>query len=178
MTTDGRRRTTRTVWAQSPSTRPESATILSALSAATFAFDSAGDGITSQDGQHIAFASSTTGDIDGIDLTLDRADGGRLIFESAVGCCGLLWAVVGCCEVALAELRLGQSDRDRQRIFDFGGLEMQASVERYPETVKEYRLELVQIIQLPAGERTPYFVKALQTDGHAAWSSPIYVSRR
>ena len=94
MTTDGRRRTTRTVWAQSPSTRPESATILSALSAATFAFDSAGDGITSQDGQHIAFASSTTGDIDGIDLTLDRADGGRLIFESAVGCCGLLWAVV------------------------------------------------------------------------------------
>lgn len=136
------------------------------LAASPFAFDSAADGITGQEGQQIAFASSTTGDTDGIDLTLDRADGGRLIFESAVGLC----------EVELAQLHLGPEERDRQRHFDFGGLGMQVCVERYPEEVTEFRLQLNQTLAPPAGQRTPYFVKALQTDGHAAWSSPIYIN--
>jgi hypothetical protein len=26
-----------------------------------------------------------------------------------------------------------------------------------------------------SGKTTPYFVKAVQEDGHMAWSSPIYV---
>ena len=136
------------------------------LAASPFAFDSAADGITGQDGQQIAFASSTTGDTDGIDLRLDRADGGRLIFESTVGRC----------EVDLAELRLGPEESDRQRLFDFGGLGMQVCVERYPEVVEEYSLQLTKTLSPPAGKRTPYFVKALQTDGHAAWSSPIYIN--
>jgi len=136
------------------------------LSAAAFAFDSAGDGITSQTGQRVAFTSSTTGDVDGIDLRLDRADGGRLIFESALGRCA----------VDLSALFLSDGLADRQRIFDFGGLEMQVCIERYPEQVADLRLHLLHTLPAPAGERTPYFVKAVQTDGHAAWSSPIYVN--
>jgi hypothetical protein len=53
---------------------------------------------------------------------------------------------------------------------------MQVCVERYPEEVTEFRLQLNQTLTPPADTRTPYFVKALQTDGHAAWSSPIYIN--
>lgn len=136
------------------------------FSAVPFAFDSRSHGIRAQDEGALTFTSSTTGDVDGVDLVLDRSDGGTLIFDSPVGYC----------EVDLSELRLTASGQERRRVFPFGGLDMQVCVERYPEAVEEYRLHLSQTVVPLAGRRTPYFVKALQTDGHAAWSSPIYVN--
>ncbi len=133
-------------------------------SASTVAFDSSSDGIIERTAQRIVFTSATTGDVDGIDLWLDRADGGQLTFASAVGTCA----------VDLAQLQRIGSQQD----FDFGGLEMTVRVERYPEEVNEYMLNLSCTIEPPSNQRTPYFVKATQIDGHSAWSSPIYIGDR
>jgi hypothetical protein len=129
--------------------------------AQTFAFDSAADGITEQTHQEVRFRSQTTGDTDGIDLWLDQAQSGRLVFESPVGRC----------EAALNELL-------RERSWDFGGMDMQVEMQRYPEETTQTELSLSRVLSPPAAEPAPYLVKVTQVDGHMAWSSPVYVSLR
>ena len=59
--------------------------------------------------------------------------------------------------------------------FDYGGLDMQLVVQRYPERVKALELTL-ETVEQPSGERqAAYFVKAIQCDGRMAWSRPVYV---
>jgi hypothetical protein len=58
-----------------------------------------------------------------------------------------------------------------------GGLDLRASVCRYPESPTERFVELTHEVELTAGQTTPLFVKAIQVDGHTAWSSPIYLRR-
>ncbi|MEZ4664792.1 MAG: DUF3604 domain-containing protein, partial [Caldilineaceae bacterium] len=134
------------------------------VSAALFSFDVVADGITEQSAAHIRFGSKTTGDRDGLDLVLDDASRGALIFDSAAG------AVT----VDLAEL----TDAHPRRAFDLGGVDMQVVIERYPPAVTTRTLALRQTVSPPAGQLTPYFVKATQVDGHMAWASPIYVDNR
>jgi len=129
--------------------------------ARTFAFDSAADGITGQTDREVQFRSHTTGDADGIDLWLDRTQGGRIAFDSPVGSC----------QAALDELA-------PERTWSFGGIEMRVTIQRYPEEVTERELSLRVALSPPAGQRTPYLVKATQVDGHMAWSSPLYVTRQ
>ncbi len=129
------------------------------LKAQTYAFDSPADGITESDSQKLVFKSSTTGDIDGIDLFLEQSQDGALTFNSPLGTC----------TVKLAEL-------DRQvQSFDFGGLGLKVTIQRYPETLSETQLFLKFTVNPKSGETTPYFVKAIQEDGHMTWCSPIYV---
>ena len=130
------------------------------VKATPFAFDSAADGIRKQTDREVVFSSSTTGDRDGIDLFLDQASGGTLEFQSAVGSCGADLAKLG---------------EEKQR-FDMGGLDMEVVVERYPEQLTVFSTELETEIQFSGAGATPYLVKAVQEDGHMAWSSPIYVS--
>ncbi len=130
------------------------------VSAAPYAFDSAADGIRRQTANEISFKSGTTGDTDGIDLTLDRAGRGTIHFESQVGSC----------QIDLTEL-----GADKAR-FDFGGLDIGVCVERYPTTLTDVTSALTTALEPPKGQTTPYFVKVVQADGHMAWSSPIYVS--
>jgi hypothetical protein len=67
------------------------------------------------------------------------------------------------------------SRRAGKHCFDFGGLDIQVCFQRYPASLTTFELELTTQINPPAGKRTPYFVKAIQSDGHMAWSSPIYI---
>ncbi len=121
-------------------------------------FDSPLDGIVEQQPDRVVFRSRTTGDLDGLDLWLDTAGRGRLSFESPAGGC----------QVNLGAL-------DTPATFDLGGLEMRICVERYPEQLEDLALSLRCQVQ-PARDRlTAYLVKAVQSDGHMAWSSPIYV---
>ena len=64
---------------------------------------------------------------------LDDASSGTLIFDSAVGRA----------EVNLAEL----TDSQPRKVFDFGGVDMELVVERYPAGVEETSLNLIQTIQ-------------------------------
>jgi len=61
------------------------------------------------------------------------------------------------------------------RSIDFGGLDMQVKVERYPQQLTEHQAGSSLEIHPPAGATTPYFVKVTQSDGHLAWCSPIYL---
>jgi hypothetical protein len=121
-------------------------------------FDSPLDGILEQQPDRVVFRSRTTGDMDGLDLWLDSASQGQLSFESPAGGC----------QVDLEAL-------DAPATFDLGGLEMRICVERYPEQLEDLALSLRRQVQPAKGRLTPFLVKAVQSDGHMAWSSPIYV---
>ncbi len=128
---------------------------------ATGIFDTPIDGIRSISDHEVTFVSQTTGDTDSIDLHLDDSTRGAIQFHSKAGQC----------EVDLREF----SDESPRKSFDFGGLDMQVTIERYPEEPVEAFLELKHTVHPPAGELTPYFVKVTQVDGQMAWSSPIYL---
>lgn len=131
------------------------------LKAVPFAFDALTDGITACTETRVDFMSKTTGDRDGLDLWLDRLPEGRLVFDSAA---------------ASLDIDLAELDRIGGRItIDLGGVDMQVCVERYPEQLDERHLEFDCEIAPPPGKRIPFWVKAQQCDGHAAWSSPIYL---
>ncbi|PRP93644.1 hypothetical protein ENSA7_80720 [Enhygromyxa salina] len=129
--------------------------------AQVFAFDSPMDGIQAQTKTKIELRSRTTGDLDGLDIWLDQAQRGRVVFRSEVG-------------ELVAEL--GTLDAAGEHA-SFGGLDLRASVSRYPESPSDRVIELAHEVELTAGQTTPLFVKANQVDGHIAWSSPIYPCR-
>jgi hypothetical protein len=126
-------------------------------------FDTPIDGITSQNDHEVNFISQTTGDTDGIDFRLDRADRGSITFDSKAGRCAM----------NLSEL----TDENPRKSVDFGGLDMQVTIERYPERPAETTISLEHTVHAPPGKTTPYFVKVTQTDGQMAWASPIYLRR-
>jgi hypothetical protein len=126
-------------------------------------FDTPIDGITSQNDHEVNFISQTTGDTDGIDFRLDRADRGSITFDSKAGRCAM----------NLSEL----TDENPRKSVDFGGLDMQVTIERYPERPAETTISLEHTVHAPPGKTRPYFVKVTQTDGQMAWASPIYLRR-
>ena len=130
------------------------------LEATVVSFDSAADGITATEPQAVAFQSQTTGDCDGIELVLDDGRVGNLVFDSAAG---------------TTEIDLAGLGHEPLR-FDYGGLDMQLVVQRYPERVEALELTLETVDQPPGEGKAAYFVKAIQCDGEMAWSSPVYVS--
>jgi hypothetical protein len=131
------------------------------LGATPFQFDAATDGITGHSAQEVSFKSSTTGDTDGIDLVLDQASSGTIIFTSPV-----------------VEQRIDLADLiGEKRVVRVacGGVDMALVIERYPQDVTEMATSLECTVDAPTGQMTPYFVKAIQVDGHIAWASPVYV---
>ena len=133
------------------------------VAAAPFAFDAPTDGITDVTAQTVSFRSQTTGDVDGIDLTLAAPRPGKLVFDSDTGRC---------------ECDLDELDRAGGRqVSDFGGIGMHVSFERYPEQVEETDLSLACEVPAPTEDREAYWVKVVQVDGHMAWTSPIYLTR-
>jgi hypothetical protein len=102
--------------------------------------------------------------MDGVDLWLDQASQGEVVFDSKVG------------HFAVDLSRL--DDQGGRVTFDAGGLGMEVRVERYPEDLTEYRLELACQVEPEAEALSPYWVKGVQSDGHMVWSSPVYVQPR
>ena len=133
------------------------------LSAETVSFDAVTDGIRQVTPGAVSFASSTTGDTDGIELQLSQAHQGAIRFVSGVG-----------------ERRVDLSQLGHAETFDMGGLDMALRIERYPAPAARTAtsLQLHAAIIPEAGERLPYLVKAVQCDGEMAWSSPIYIRGR
>jgi hypothetical protein len=125
------------------------------------AFDSPGDGLSQITPRGMHFTSKTTGDIDGVDLHLADSHAGRILFRSAVGS----W------EIDLADLS------DQPQVRSFGGVDMAATVRRYPAMNHTLELQLSGNWSSPPGRQSAWYVKAIQSDGHTAWSSPIFVRR-
>jgi hypothetical protein len=110
-------------------------------------------------GTALAWTSVTTGNLAGIDLWLDEAARGTLALETSV--------VSG--EVSLAALA------DDTVTFEGGGLGRRISVYRLPERDWSRRLALDHSVTFPGGRDLPVYLRVTQSDGHQAWSSPIYL---
>jgi hypothetical protein len=137
------------------------------VAAKTISFDSPADGINKTTSETIEFRSRTTGDCDGIEIELQSADQGTLRLETPIGEL----------EVDLAKLKTESIRRE------FGGLDLRAWVQRYPQHVGEVTNRATFDFEwdgdglVSPTQVTPLFVKVTQTDGHMAWSSPVYVTR-
>jgi len=110
-------------------------------------------------GTALTWTSVTTGNLAGIDIWLEEARGGTLTLDTNV--------VSG--EVDLATLA------DDMVVFDGGGLGRRISVYRLPEQDWSRRLSVDHVVTLPGGADLPVYVRVTQSDGHQAWSSPIYL---
>jgi len=110
-------------------------------------------------GAALAWSSVTTGNLAGIDIWLDEARRGTLALETNV--------VSG--EVDLAKLD------DGTIAFDGGGLGRRISVYRLPEQDWSRGLALEHVANFAGGADLPVYVRVTQSDGHQAWSSPIYL---
>ena len=123
-----------------------------------YAFDSAAEGITEQTEERVAWKSVTSGDEDGVVLTLDGGDG-ELSFQS---------------EIASFRMSLGQLS-EGPYVKTAGGVDLQVKVEHLPLGLqsRQCRFEFTDT-GAPTGCHS-YYVRLSQVDGARAWSSPLYV---
>jgi hypothetical protein len=110
-------------------------------------------------GTALTWTSVTTGNLAGIDIWLEEARHGTLTLDTNV--------VSG--EVDLTTLA------DDTVVFDGGGLGRRISVYRLPEQDWSRRLSVNHVVTFPGGDDLPVYVRVTQSDGHQAWSSPIYL---
>jgi uncharacterized protein DUF3604 len=110
-------------------------------------------------GTALGWSSVTTGNFAGIDIWLEDARRGTLALETNV--------VPG--EVDLAALA------DDTVAFEGGGLGRRISVYRLPEEDWSRRVALDHTAAFPGGRDLPVYLRVTQSDGHQAWSSPIYL---
>ena len=110
-------------------------------------------------GSALAWTSVTTGNLAGIDLWLDEVRGGMLKIETNI--------VSG--EIDLSKLA------DEIAVFNGGGLGRQISVYRLPEQDWSRRVTVDHSVTFQGGADLPVYVRVTQSDGHQAWSSPIYL---
>ena len=110
-------------------------------------------------GSALAWNSVTTGNLAGIDLWLDEARRGTLVLETNV--------VSG--EVDLATLG------DDTIAFEGGGLGRRISIYRLPEQDWSRHLAVDHEVTFSGGADLPVYLRITQSDGHQAWSSPIYL---
>jgi hypothetical protein len=110
-------------------------------------------------GTALTWTSVTTGNLAGIDLWLETSRRGTLALDTNV--------VSG--EVDLTTLADGTAT------FDGGGLDRRISVYRLPEQDWSRHLAVDHVATFPGGADVPVYVRVTQSDGHQAWSSPIYL---
>jgi len=110
-------------------------------------------------GTALAWTSVTAGNLAGIDLWLEEARRGTLTLETNI-VCG---------EVDLAALA------DGAVAFDGGGLGRRISVYRLPEQDWSRHVAVEHVVTFSGGADLPVYVRVTQSDGHQAWSSPIYL---
>jgi hypothetical protein len=131
------------------------------LGAEGFAFDSASEGIQSVTETEVTWTSVTTGDVDGVILTLDASKDAILRFETPVLSCA----------ISLSEIATGPV------VVDAGGVDLQVVFERMPSGAgTDVAFQFCEE-KLDEGCH-PYWVRVTQVDGGKAWVSPVYVNRQ
>ena len=129
------------------------------VEAAGYAFDSASEGIREATDRLVSWASVTTGDPDGVVLTMDAPADAVLDFRTDV-----VNRSVSLKEIADGPVRI-----------DAGGIEVCVVFERLPLGVGTEAAFTFRDEALEPGCH-PYWVRVTQTDGAKAWASPIYVN--
>lgn len=131
-------------------------------SAEGFAFDSANEGIVTQDAEHVSWRSVTSGDEDGVILDIDAGADATIAFRSA-----------------LADFDVPLSAIAQQpHVHDAGGVALQVRMEHLPRGQgRQVAFEHEELLPTTAADAEAYYVRVTQTDGNRAWSSPFYITQ-
>jgi hypothetical protein len=131
------------------------------LGAVPFAMENPEKGIIEQSATRLAWISNTTGDDDGVDLTLDASPDAILRFRTPV--IDL--------DARLADLADGAT-----RTFPAGGVDLRVFMRRLPTSGFTRELLIDHTDQTPPrGTCAAYWLRATQEDGAQAWTSPVYL---
>jgi hypothetical protein len=133
------------------------------LDAVPFAMENPEKGIVERTAARVAWISNTTGDDDGIDLTLDASPAAVLRFRTPV--LNL--------DVPLADLATGAT-----RTFPAGGVDLRVFMRRLPARgfTAELAIDVTDATPAP-GACHAYWIRATQEDGAQAWTSPVHLDR-
>jgi hypothetical protein len=131
------------------------------VAAVPFAMENPEKGLVEQTATRIAWISNTTGDDDGVDVTLDAPPDAVLRFRTPV--IDL--------DVALGDLADGAT-----RTFPAGGIDLRVFLRRLPTSGFTRELVIDHTDPAPpAGACAAYWIRATQEDGAQAWTSPVYL---
>jgi len=131
------------------------------VAAEPFAMENPEKGIRARAERRIDWVSNTTGDDDGVDLTLEAPPSAVRSFRTPVLSL----------DVPLADLADGAT-----RIFPAGGVDLRAFLRRLP--ARDHARELsfdVTDPSPPRGACHAYWIRVTQEDGAQAWTSPVYL---
>lgn len=115
-----------------------------------------------QDERNVSWSSVTTGNFQGIDLWLDDPEKGSLSFHS---------------DQVSFELAIDEIGMD-DTVFGAGGLFKRVRVFRLPDQLAGQSCRFERQVQIKPEGDTRIYVKVILEDGHAGWSSPIYLFRK
>jgi hypothetical protein len=134
------------------------------VDAVPFAMENPEKGIAERTDTRVRFVSNTTGDDDGLDLTLDAPPDAVLRFRTPV--IDL--------DVPLKDLEDGAT-----QTFPAGGIDLRVFLRRLParDLADEIRIDHIDAAP-PAGACHAYWIRATQEDGVQAWTSPVYLEAR
>lgn len=116
-------------------------------------------GIQSASADRLAWKAVTTGNFGALDIMLAETDAGRLSIETQ--------HVVA--DIAVADIGLEPT------VFEAGGLDRRMTLYRLPNVIDQPRMQHRVRVPLRATGDTRLFVRVTQSDGHRAWSSPVYL---
>ena len=129
------------------------------VDAVVFAMENPEKGIRLVGERRVQWISNTTGDDDGVDLTLDAPPEAVLRFRTPV--IDL--------DVPLADLADGAT-----RTFPAGGVDLRAFMRRLPAQDLTRELKIEHREAPPPGAHA-YWIRVTQEDGAQAWTSPVYL---
>jgi hypothetical protein len=131
------------------------------VDAVPFSMENPEKGIRRRTERRVEFVSNTTGDDDGIDLTVDAPSDAVIAFRSPVIAL----------DIPLASLADGATVT-----FPAGGVDLRAFARRLPasDLTRELAVDAVDLTP-PPGPCHAYWIRVTQEDGVQAWTSPVYI---
>jgi len=131
------------------------------LDAVPFAMENPEKGIVEQTATRVTFVSNTTGDDDGLDLTLDAPAAAILSFRTPV--------------IDL-DVPVGDLADGAVSTFPAGGIDLRVFMRRLPTSgfTRELAIDHTDAAP-PRGDCAAYWIRVTQEDGAQAWTSPVYL---
>ena len=131
------------------------------LDAATFAMENPEKGIRERSARRVSWVSNTTGDDDGLDVTIDAPADAVLRFHSPV---------------IRLQMKLSELSDGHTLTFPAGGVDLRVFVRRLPTRGHASELKFEHTDPSPMrGRCHPYWIRVTQEDGAQAWTSPVYL---
>jgi len=131
------------------------------VNAVTFAMENPEKGIRERSARRVSWVSNTTGDDDGIDVTIDAPPDAVFRFHSPV---------------IQLQVKVGELADGQTRSFPAGGVDLRVFMRRLPVHGHTSELEFEHTDPAPMrGRCHPYWIRVTQEDGAQAWTSPVYL---